>query len=250
MVYNPNTGECRDDRQHATLTEDFWFPKKGDGRGSEVTTLAGGQNLSEIDDVVYFQKNLYKSLNIPLSRLDPTNGFNIGKSAEITREEIKFSKFITQLRFKFSQLFNQILKKQLILTGVTTESDWEYIKECIYYDFLSDSHYAELKELEMHNNRLDALSKVADFTNSEDKIYYSKKWVARNLLKLSDADIEEIKKELVEESQKEEEPAPEAPAEGEDMGNENPPEEAGPSDEDVPAEELPLPTEEPGNEEQ
>jgi hypothetical protein len=204
LAYNPSTGEIRDDRRHATIMEDFWFPRRSD-RASSVETLAGGQNLSEISDVEYFEKKLYKSLKIPVTRLDPSTGFNIGRAAEITREEVKFAKFITRLRYKFSHIFYESLKRQLILKKITTESDWGHIKENIYFDFVSDSLYVELKKAEVLKERLDLLDQADQYVGK----YFSKKYVDDNILRLT----EEEKQDLENEKKQSEEG--EAPAEAE-----------------------------------
>ena len=150
LVYDASTGEVKDDRNQMSMLEDFWLPRREGGRGTEITTLGGGQNLGELEDVKYFQKKLYKSLNIPISRLeDAGGGFNLGRSTEITRDEIKFSKFIQRLRKKFGELFQDLLKTQMILKGIITDEDWKSIKEYIIYDFQDDNHFQELKDMEI-----------------------------------------------------------------------------------------------------
>ena len=195
LVYDAATGEVRDDRKFMTMLEDFWLPRREGGRGTEITTLPGGQNLGEMDDVEYFKKKLYKALNVPSTRMEADNQFNIGRASEITRDEVKFAKFINRLRKRFSILFDTLLETQLILKGITTKQDWKEIKEHIYYDFLEDNHYQELKETEVLESRLRMLGEVAQFT--ED--YFSKAWVKRNILRMNDDDIklidQEIKKE-------------------------------------------------------
>ena len=191
LVYNPQSGEVRDDRSHSTILEDFWFPKRGE-RNSEVTTLPGGQNLSEIQDIEYFQKKLYKSLNIPVTRLDSANAYNIGRSAEISREEVKFSKFITRLRHKLSRLFDELLQKQLILKHITTPEDWNMIKENIYYDFLSDSYFAELKKTEIMKSRLEIVDQADPYVGK----YFSENYIRREVLKQSDQEMSQIDQEL------------------------------------------------------
>ena len=147
LVYDANTGEVKDDRNQMSMLEDFWLPRREGGRGTEITTLGGGQNLGELEDVKYFQKKLYRSLNIPVSRLETEGGFNLGRSTEITRDEIKFTKFIQRLRKKFAELFQDLLKTQLILKGIITDDDWDKIREFIVYDFQDDNHFHDLKEL-------------------------------------------------------------------------------------------------------
>lgn len=204
LVYDPNTGVMRDDRTHTTMFEDFWFPKRSD-RGCDVTTLPGGQNLSEIADVEYFQKKLYKSLGIPVSRLDPSTGFNLGRSAEISREEVKFSKFITRLRHRFSAIFDQVLEKHLILKKVTTPEDWSKIREHIYYDFLSDSHFVELKDAEIMKERLDLLDQAEPHVGK----YFSEKYLKEKILRQTDREMEEIQRDIESAAEEEETKPPE-----------------------------------------
>ena len=195
VVYDSNTGEVMDDRNQMSMLEDFWLPRREGGRGTDVSTLAGGANLGELEDIKYFQKKLYKSLNIPISRLESEGGFNMGKSAEITRDEIKFSKFIQRLRKKFAELFQDMLKTQLILKGIMKPEDWEHIKEYMVYDFKDDNHFQELKELEILNERMTALQAVNDYVGT----YYSAEYVRRYVLRQSDTEIEEIDKQIEQE---------------------------------------------------
>jgi len=195
VVYDSNTGEIMDDRNQMSMLEDFWLPRREGGRGTDVTTLSGGQNLGELEDIKYFQKKLYKSLNIPISRLESEGGFNLGKSTEITRDEIKFSKFIQRLRKKFGELFQDMLKTQLILKGIITDEDWNHVKEFIVYDFKDDNHFQELKEIEILNERLTALQAVNDYVGT----YYSVEYVRRYVLRQSDTEIEEIDKQIEQE---------------------------------------------------
>ena len=195
VVYDSNTGEIMDDRNQMSMLEDFWLPRREGGRGTDVTTLSGGQNLGELEDIKYFQKKLYKSLNIPISRLESEGGFNLGKSTEITRDEIKFSKFIQRLRKKFGELFQDMLKTQLILKGIITAEDWNHVKEFIVYDFKDDNHFQELKEIEILNERLTALQAVNDYVGT----YYSVEYVRRYVLRQSDTEIEEIDKQIKQE---------------------------------------------------
>ena len=192
VVYDGNTGEVKDDRNQMSMLEDFWLPRREGGRGTEITTLPGGQNLGEMDDVRYFQEKLYKSLNIPISRLQSDSGFNMGRSAEITRDEIKFTKFIQRLRKRFSILFQDILKTQCILKGIITPEDWDSIKESIIYDFNDDNHFFELKDAELLEARINQLNSITEYVGT----YYSIEWVRRNVLKQTQADMEKIDKEI------------------------------------------------------
>ena len=195
VVYDSNTGEIMDDRNQMSMLEDFWLPRREGGRGTDVSTLSGGQNLGELEDIKYFQKKLYKSLNIPISRLESEGGFNLGKSTEITRDEIKFSKFIQRLRKKFGELFQDMLKTQLILKGIITVEDWNKVKEFIVYDFKDDNHFQELKEIEILNERLTALQAINDYVGT----YYSVEYVRRYVLQQSDTEIEAIDKQIEQE---------------------------------------------------
>ena len=201
LVYDASTGEVRDDRKHMTMLEDFWLPRREGGRGTEITTLPGGQNLGEMEDVLYFQKNLYKSLNVPVSRLEQDAGFSLGRASEISRDEVKFSKFITRLRTRFSILFNEALEKQLILKGIVTPEDWTTeILGKIRYDFMEDNHFEELKQSEILRERLQTLRDIDEYTG----MYYSREWIRKNLLMMSDTDIETMDDQI--EQEKEDEP--------------------------------------------
>jgi len=202
LVYDMNSGEVRDDRRHMSMTDDFWLPRREGGRGTEITTLPGGQNLGEMEDVLYFQKRLFKSLNVPLSRMEADAGFSLGRASEISRDEIKFGKFIRRLRARFSILFDKVLEKQLILKGVITPEEWPAIQSALRYDFMQDNHFEELKQSEILQNRLQLLRDIDDYTGR----YYSKQWIQRNVLYMNDTDIEEISKQI--EKEKEEEPDP------------------------------------------
>ena len=160
LVYDASTGEIRDDRNHMSMLEDFWLPRREGGRGTEITTLAGGQNLGEIEDILYFQRKLYRSLNVPISRLESESGFNLGRSTEITRDELKFTKFVQRIRKKFVPLFTDLLCTQLLLKGVIAEEDWVSIKEHLQYDFLMDGHFTELKEAELLQERLNTMDTI------------------------------------------------------------------------------------------
>jgi len=196
LVYNADTGEIRDDKKYMSMLEDFWLPRREGGRGTEISTLPGGQNLGEITDIEYFKKKLYRSLNVPTSRMDGEGGFNLGRSSEILRDEVKFSKFVGRLRKRFSRMFNDMLRTQLLLTNVITPEDWEIMSEHIQYDFLYDNHFTELKETELMNERLASLATVEPYIGK----YYSNDWVRRNVLRQTDEEIreedEKIEKEI------------------------------------------------------
>jgi len=193
LVYDASTGEMKDDRKHMSMLEDFWLPRREGGRGTEITTLPGGENLGQIDDIVYFQKKLYKSLNVPAQRLeqDPAQ-FSLGRSSEITRDELKFQKFLGRLRKKFSTMFIDLLKTQLILKGVVTEDEWKEFSQDIAIDYLKDTHFSELKESEILRERLGTLREMDEYVGK----YYSKEWVRKNVLMQTEEDIEEIDKQI------------------------------------------------------
>lgn len=189
VVYDAQTGEIRDDRKYMSMLEDFWLPRQEGGKGTEITTLPGGENLGQIDDVVYFQKKLYQALNVPLTRLNPEQSMAVfGRQSEVSRDELKFNKFISRLRKKFSELFSDLLKTNLILKGIITEQDWEIINNQIRYDFNQDEYFAEVKESEVLRNRIDLLNQIQPYVG----IYYSQDYVQRKILKLSDKDIEQM----------------------------------------------------------
>jgi formylmethanofuran dehydrogenase subunit D len=188
LVYDANTGEIKDDKKHLSMMEDFWMPRREGGKGTEITTLDGAQNLGQIEDINYFQNKLFQSLNVPLSRLRPDTGFSIGQSSTITRDEVKFSKFIGRLRNKFSGLFSDILRIQLIAKGIIREDEWEEMLECIKYTFQKDNHYAELKNAEITQNRIATLNSIDMFVGK----YYSINWVRKNVLMQTDEEIKEI----------------------------------------------------------
>ena len=200
LVYNAATGEIKDDRQQMSMLEDFWLPRREGGRGTEITTLPGGQNLGEIDDILYFQKKLYRSLNIPISRLETESGFNLGRGAEITRDEVKFTKFVQKLRKKFNVLFNNILKTQLLLKGVVAEEDWLSIKENLSYEYMKDGHYAEMRDMDLLRDRLDVLNTIEPFIGQ----YFSKKYVQKQVFRMSDDEINIMDKEMESEPDEEE----------------------------------------------
>ena len=192
MVYDANTGEIRDDRKHMSMLEDFWLPRREGGRGTEITTLPGGQNLGELSDIEYFQKKLYRALGVPESRIANDGGFNLGRSSEILRDELKFSKFVGRLRKRFSNIFSDLLKTQLILKNIIAPEDWDIISDHIQYDYLYDNQFAELKETEMLNERLTILSTIEPFIGR----YYSQEWVRRKVLRQTDTEMEEMDKQI------------------------------------------------------
>ena len=192
LVYDASTGEIKDDRKHMSMLEDFWLPRREGGRGTEITTLPGGENLGQIDDIFYFQKKLYRSLNVPVNRLEQEAQFSLGRSTEISRDEVKFQKFINRLRKKFSWLFLDLLKTQLLLKGIITEADWRSIRENISVDFIRDSYFSELKEAEIIRERLELLAQLDEYVGN----YYSKEWVQKNILRQSDEDIDMMAKQI------------------------------------------------------
>ncbi len=196
LVYDAKTGEIRDDRNHMSMLEDFWLPRREGGRGTEITTLPGGSNLGEIDDIKYFQQKLYRSLNVPISRLEAENSFSIGRSDNITRDELKFTKFVQKLRKKFCVLFMDILKTQLVLKGVIAIEEWDKMKEHIQFDFMQDGHFTELKNAEILQNRLDMLGQIESYVGT----YFSKEYVKKNVLRMNDEEIEEIEQQIKDES--------------------------------------------------
>jgi Bacteriophage T4-like portal protein (Gp20) len=193
LVYDANTGEVRDDRKFLSMMEDFWLPRREGGKGTEITTLPGGQNLGELEDVKYFEKKLYKALNVPVSRLNPENsGFSLGRTNEITRDELKFAKFVDRMRNKFSDLFDQALRAQCVLKGICTADEWAMFKEHIHYDFIKDNNFTELKDAELMKERLGLLGAVDPYTGR----YYSQAWIQRNVLRMNDDEIGEMQKEI------------------------------------------------------
>ena len=192
LVYDANTGEIKDDKKFMSMLEDFWLPRREGGRGTEITTLPGGQNLGELEDVKYFQKKLYKALNVPSSRLETETTFNIGRAAEITRDEVKFQKFIARLRKRFSELFVDLLKTQLILKGVCSIDEWEDMKEHIQFDFIADNYFTELKEIEIRNERMNQVNAMDPYVGK----YFSIEYMRRQVLKQSESEIKEIDKQM------------------------------------------------------
>ena len=192
LVYNADTGEIRDDRKFMSMLEDFWLPRREGGRGTEITTLPGGQNLGELEDVKYFQRKLYRALNVPESRLESESSFNLGRAAEITRDEVKFQKFVTRLRKKFSELLHDLLKTQLILKGVISLEEWDDMSEHIQYDFIADNYFSELKEKEMLTERLNLVTAMDPFAGR----YFSLEYIRRQVLRHTDAEMKEIDKQM------------------------------------------------------
>jgi len=198
LVYDANTGEVRDDRKFLSMMEDFWLPRREGGKGTEITTLPGGQNLGELEDVKYFEKKLYKALNVPVSRLNPeTSGFSLGRTNEITRDELKFAKFVDRLRNRFSDLFDQALRIQCVLKGICTDQEWEDFRTNIHYDFIKDNNFTELKDAELMKERLALLATIDPYTGR----YFSQSWIQRNVLRLNDDDIKEMQIEMDEEKE-------------------------------------------------
>lgn len=195
LVYDANSGEVRDSRKHLTMLEDYWLPRREGSSGTEISTLPGGQNLGELDDVEYFRRKLYESLNVPVSRLEAENQFNIGRASEINRDEVKFSKLIQRLRHRFGEIFFILLEKQLILKGVITKDEWEGLKATIRFDFIKDNHFSELKEAEILRERLSLLGDVDQFVGK----YYSEAWIKRNILMQTDEEMEEIESQISDE---------------------------------------------------
>jgi hypothetical protein len=218
LVYDANTGEIRDDRKMMAMLEDFWLPRREGGRGTEITTLPGGQNLGEITDIDYFQKKLYRSLNVPESRLNSAGGFNLGRSSEILRDEIKFTKFVGRLRKRFSHLFNDMLRTQLILKNIVTPEDWKVLTDHIQYDYVYDNHFAELKETELMNERINVLNIVEPYVGK----YFSVDYVRRHILKQTDGQIVEIDQQIEKEKEAGIIPPPVDPMTGLPIGQQPP----------------------------
>ena len=195
LVYDASTGEIRDDRNYMSMLEDFWLPSREGGRGTDITTLPGGANLGEIADIEYFRAKLYRSLNVPVSRLEASQGFNLGRSSEITRDELKFTKFVGRLRKKFTELFNDILRTQLVLKGIIADEDWPVIQASINYDFVHDGHFSELKESEMLTERLRLVDSMQNYIGK----YFSNEYIRKKVLRQSDTEIEDIDKQIEDE---------------------------------------------------
>jgi hypothetical protein len=202
VVYDSSTGEVKDDRKFMSMMEDFWIPRRGEGKSTEITTLPAGENLGELADVKYFEQKLYKSLNVPVSRLESTTGFTLGRSTEVTRDELKFMKFIERLRDKFSLMFDELMERQLALKGICSVDEWHEFKEKIHYDFLKDNNFAELKASELLANRLQVMQQIDPYVG----VYFSKDWIRKKVLNMNEEEIEEIAKQM--EIEKAEEPEP------------------------------------------
>ena len=200
LVYNAETGEIKDDRKHMSMLEDFWLPRREGGRGTEITTLPGGQNLADIDDIEYFKKKLYQSLNVPSTRLEADNGFNMGRASEISRDELKFNKFTNRLQKKFARVFTDILKTHMILKEIVTGEEFDKIKDFIQYEFATDNHFTELKEAEILRERLDTLGGIADYIGK----YYSNEYVRKYVLRQTEEDIKIIDAQIQDEGGDEE----------------------------------------------
>jgi len=192
LVYDVNTGEIRDDKKHMSMLEDFWLPRREGGRGTEIDTLSGGENLGEMEDVEYFKKKLYRALNVPISRLEPDNGFNMGRSSEIQRDELKFFKFVEKMRQKFAELFLQALRVQLVLKGIMSEDDWQKIKDDVKFDFARDSYFTELKNNEILTERMNLLSSMNEHIGK----YYSIDWIRKHILHQSEEEIKQMDAEI------------------------------------------------------
>ncbi len=192
MVYDSSTGTIRDDKKYMSMLEDFWLPRRDGGKGTEISTLPGAQNLDQITDTTYFKEKVYQALNIPVSRLQPEDGFSLGRSTEVTRDEVKFQKFIQKQRRKFSKLFGDALKTQLLLKGVCNDVEWEELRQDITFEFTTDNAFAELKSLELLQNRLMSLQQADQYLGK----YFSKEWVQKNILFMSDDQIEQMQKEI------------------------------------------------------
>jgi hypothetical protein len=193
VVYDPSTGNLKDEKIHRNIMEDFWLPRREGGRGTEIDTLPGGQNLGEIEDIQYFQQKLYRALNVPMSRLTEADAFSVGRSSEITRDELKFQKFIDRCRTKFSTLFYEALKRQLILKKIIVPSDWVNIREDIVVEYSRDNYYSELKDAEILKERIETVQMMDEYIGT----FWSKDWVRRNILKLTDDEIKDIAKQNV-----------------------------------------------------
>lgn len=216
LVYDANTGDIKDDRKFMTMLEDYWVPRREGGRGTQVDTLPAGQNLGEMSDVEFFQKKLYRSLNVPTDRLDAQSGFNLGRSSEISREELKFGKFIDRLRGRFSLLFLSILEKEIVLRKIMTIEEWNQIKNKIRFDFVRDSYFTELKNAEILQGRMQTLASMENYIGK----YYSNDWVRKNILKQDDDMIEELDKQIIEEQSNEiYNPPMEQPMDGQEQGD-------------------------------
>jgi Bacteriophage T4-like portal protein (Gp20) len=229
LVYDAGTGEIRDDRKHMSMLEDFWMPRRGEGKSTEITTLPAGQNLGQMDDVMYFEKKLYKALNVPLSRLESQSGFSLGRTNEITREELKFDKFIDKLRSRFSILFDELLARQLALKGICTLDEWAQFKQYIHYDFMKDNNFTELKDAELLQNRIQTLVQVQPYIGQ----FYSKRWVQEHVLCMDEDEIEDMEKQMEAEAKEIEDQQQQAAAQA-PAGTQQPsPDQENESDQDI-----------------
>lgn len=210
LVYDANTGQLKDNRKHMSMLEDFWLPRKEGGRGTEITTLPGGDNLGQIEDIIFFQRKLYKSLNVPLSRLEQESQFSLGRTTEITRDEVKFQKFIDRLRQKFSKLFTEILKTHCVLKGIFTEDDWQNWKNDVKVDFLRDNHFDEMKNTEIMREKLTTMDQAAQYAGT----YFSKEWLMKNVMGFSDDEWDEMSKQMKKEEKAGEYEEEEQPGQG------------------------------------
>ena len=192
LVYDAKTGEIRDDRKHMSMLEDFWLPRREGGRGTEISTLPGGENLGQIEDIIYFQKRLYRSLNVPLNRLEQEQQFSLGRATEISRDELKFQKFIDRLRNRFSTFFYEILKKQLIMKNIITDEDWQTWKNEVNIDYTRDNHFSELKEAELLREKIQTLDQIQNYVGE----YFSKQWVQKKILLFDDDEIKRMDSEI------------------------------------------------------
>jgi hypothetical protein len=197
LVYDAGTGEVKDQTRHMSMLEDFWMPRRGEGKSTEITTLPAGQNLGQMEDVLYFEKKLYKALGVPASRLESNQGFSLGRASEITRDELKFDKFVEKLRSRFSILFDELLARQLTLKGVCTLEEWNEFKMDIHYNFVKDNNFTELKEAELLTNRVTLLSVVDPFIGR----FFSKRWVQEHVLMFDEEEIEDMEEEMDKENE-------------------------------------------------
>ena len=192
LVYNADTGEIKDDRRHMSMLEDYWLPRREGGRGTEISTLPGGQNLGDVEDIEYFKKKLYRSLNVPHSRMESDNGFNMGRASEISRDELKFNKFTKRLQMKFARCFTDLLRTQLVLKNIVSSEEFDKVKDFIHYDFATDNHFTELKEGEIMRERLDLLGQMSEYVGK----YYSNEYIRKAVLRQTDADIEKMDSQI------------------------------------------------------
>ena len=199
LVYDSDTGEVKDDRRHQSMLEDYWLPRREGGRGTEITTLPGGENLGQLDDVEYFQRKLYKAMHVPVSRLEAESGFSLGRESEITRDELLFSKFIKKLQTRFSILFDEIMERQLILKNVMTAAEWGKIRDKVHYRFEKDHYYSEFKHQETMSQRVDLARNVEDYVGK----YYSKEWFRANILRQTAAEVEKQDELIAKEAEEE-----------------------------------------------